>query len=161
MKKLIILIILLICTLNLFGQTSELDIKLNDSISFSLTKTDIKITNQQIDYYQSKFPIAINGEIIFGTDGDFPITKLTKAILRIGKSTYSLETKGMFNPWFGNGINKDLIKIKKENGGYKLLGIFSDGAGSYGVEWVIYNQTSIRTILTKEEKILFEYFPEQ
>jgi len=34
---------------------------------------------------------------------------------------------------------------------------FSYGAGYYGVEWVAFGQGCTRTILTNDEKILFEY----
>lgn len=71
-------------SINLFAQSNKVDIKLNDSISLTLEKTNFKLTNQKIDFYKD-FPIGINGTIIFGTDGELPMSKLTKAEFKVGK----------------------------------------------------------------------------
>jgi hypothetical protein len=63
----------------------------------------------------------------------------------------------MYNPWFGDGVNEKLFKIQKEGTELKLTGLFSDGAGTYGAEWLIVGKSSIRTSLTKDEWRLFEY----
>ena len=155
MKNLTIFLLLL--NFSLLAQSNKIHLKLNDSISLTFEKSDFKLTDQKIDYYKS-FPIGINGEIIFGTDGELPKSKLTKAELKIGEILYDLEISGMYNPWFGNGLNENLIRIRKENGGFILHGMFSDGAGSYGTEWIVYKNSSIRTILSKDEDIIIEYF---
>jgi len=64
----------------------------------------------------------------------------------------------MYNPWFGEGVYDKLFKIRKDGTEIRITGLFSDGAGSYGAEWLIVGKSSIRTILTKDEWILFEYF---
>ena len=140
-------------SINLFAQSNKVDIKLNDSISLTLEKTNFKLTNQKIDFYKD-FPIGINGTIIFGTDGELPMSKLTNAEFKVGKKKYYLEISGMYNPWFGDRINENLIGLKIRNGEIKLNGLFSDGAGSYGAEWIIFKESSIRTILTKDLEII-------
>jgi hypothetical protein len=155
MKKLTLIFLLI--SLNLFAQTNKINIKLNDSISLTLEKSDFVLTDQKVDYYKN-FPIGINGKIIFGTDGDLPKSKLTKAELKIGEKNYLLEIDGMFNPWFGNGVNENLFRLEIHYGEIKLGGIFSDGAGSYGAEWIIFKNSSIRTILSKDEDIIIGYF---
>lgn len=60
----------------------------------------------------------------------------------------------MYNPWFGDRINENLIGLKIRNGEIKLNGLFSDGAGSYGAEWIFFKESSIRTILSKDEEII-------
>lgn len=155
MKKLTL--ILLLISFNLFAQSNKIQIKLNDSISLTLEKSDFKLTDQKIDYYKN-FPIGINSKIIFGTDGELPKSQLTNAQLKIGEKIYILEIDGMYNPWFGNGINETLFRLDIQNGEIKLGGIFSDGAGSYGAEWIIYKNSSIRTILSKDEDITIGYF---
>jgi len=83
---------------------------------------------------------------------------LTKATLKIGQNTYDLQVDDMYNPWFGEGVYEGLYKIKKDGTEIRLTGLFFDGAGSYGAAWLIVGKSSIRTILTKDEWILFEYF---
>jgi len=80
--KTLTIILLFITNFCLYGQTDKTIIKLNDSITLSLEKTRFELTGQKIDYYKPNFPIGINGEIIFGTDGGYPKSKLTKAIFR-------------------------------------------------------------------------------
>src|SRR5690606_2469749 len=155
MKRLTL--ILLLINFNLFAQSNKIQIKLNDSISLTLEKSDFKLTDQKIDYYKN-FSIGINGKIIFGTDGELPKSQLTKAQLKIGEKIYNLVTDGMYNPWFGNGINETLFRLNIQNGEIKFGGIFSDGAGSYGAEWIVYKNSSIRTILSKDEDITIGYF---
>ena len=155
MKNLIL--ILLLFPFCLFAQTNKVQIKLNDSIILTLEKSDIKLTSQKVDYYKT-FPIGINGELIFGTDGEFPKSQLTKAELKIGLKTYNLEISGMYNPWSGSKINEKRIGINQQNGELVLRGIFSDGAGSYGAEWIIFKNSNIRTILSKDEDIIIGYF---
>ena len=86
-----------------------------------------------------------------------PRTILKKAILTIGTKTYDLQVDGMYNPWLDKYFNDKVFKLKTEGLKYIVTGRFSDGAGYYGVEWIINGQGSIRTILTNDEKILFEY----
>ena len=100
----------------------------------------------------------MNGRPIFGTDGTIPKFTLTKATLTVGRNKYDLQVDNMYNPWFGDGVYDKLFKIRIDGTEIRLTGLFSDGAGSYGAEWLIVGKSSIRTILTKDEWILFEYF---
>lgn len=155
--KNLILILLLLVNIKVFAQNDNFHLKLNDSINLNLEKSDFKLKDAKIGYYKS-FPITINDKIIFGTDGDLPKTKLTKAILKIGNKIVQLEINGMYNPWFGNGINKNHIKFKIENDLLNLKILFSDGAGSYLTEWIIFKNSSTRTILSNKEDIIINQF---
>ena len=155
--KLIIIIFILI---NMFvgkimGQTYHVKVNINDSAYVVMEKIDFDTTKKKIEYFEN-FPVAINGRPIFGTDGDLPKFTLINATLTIGENEYDLQVDDMYNPWFGNGLNDTLFKIKTEGNRYRLMGIFSDGAGSYEAEWLIIGKSSIRTILTNDEWI-FEY----
>jgi hypothetical protein len=156
MKKLT-LILLLTVNFGVFAQNNSFQLKLNDSINLNLEKSDFKLMNEKIGYYKS-FPVTINDKIIFGTDRDLPKSKLKKAILNIGGKIIRLEIDGMYNPWFGNEINKNLIKFVIENDFLKLKILFSDGAGSYLAEWIIFKNSSTRTILSNEEDIIVNQF---
>ena len=74
---------------------------------------------------------------------------------------FDLQVDGMYNPWHEDYFNDKVFKLKTEGAKYKIIGGFSDGAGYYGVEWVAFGQGCIRTILTNDEKILFEYMEDQ
>lgn len=153
----IILIITILFASKIWGQTEQVKVNLNDSTELTLERVNFDKTGKKFEFFD-KFPIAIDGRPIFGTDGDFPKFTLTKATLKIGENKYDLQVDDMYNPWFGEGVNDGLFKIKKDGTEIRLTGLFSDGAGSYGAEWLIVGKSSIRTILTKDEWILFEYF---
>lgn len=63
----------------------------------------------------------------------------------------------MYNPWFGNEPNRTSFGMIKDGTHLKIKGFFSDGAGSFGTEWLILGDQSIRTILTTDDQILFDY----
>ncbi|AWV97222.1 hypothetical protein [Arcticibacterium luteifluviistationis] len=147
---------------SVLGQIDTVTVSLNDSSKVILERTLWDSGSQKVESYEGRFPYAIDGEIIYGTDGDLPSSKLTSVKLFIGKESYELETKGMFNPWFLDYFNGEHFILKPYGiKGFKLLAYFSDGAGTYGAEWKILEKSSIRTILTNEESILFEYFENQ
>lgn len=153
----VILIVAILFASATWGQTDQVKVNLNDSTELILERGYFDKTGKELEFFD-KFPIAINGRPIFGTDGGFPKFILTKATLKIGHNTYDLQIDDMYDPWFGEGINERLFKVKLDGIEIRLSGLFSDGAGTYGAEWLIVGKSSIRTILTKDERIIFEYF---
>ncbi|ESU20191.1 hypothetical protein FEDK69T_30440 [Flavobacterium enshiense DK69] len=112
----------------------------------------------EFEYVNKNVLIAIDGIPLFGSDGEMPKYVLSNAILKIGNKTYKLQIDNMYNPWFGNNANGKFFKIENNGNQSVLKGVFSDGAGTYGAEWLIFGNSSIRTILTNDEDILFKYF---
>lgn len=157
-KTTIISLVFLLCSQLVCGQTDELTIAFNDSTQLTLHRAEFDSTGMEFEYYDNKFPYSINGSPIFGTDGGFPKYTLTRATLKIGTVRYELEADNMYEPWFGARPNDDLFKLEYDGTEIRLTGLFSDAAGSYGAEWLIIGKSSIRTILTRDEWILFEYF---
>ena len=158
MKNLVLITIFLLYTLVGSSQTDKSSIRLNDSTTVELERTEFKASVKKIDYFAEIIPIGINGKIILGTDGELPIYELTKAVLILGTKEYNLQVDDMYNPWFGEEFNKDLIKLDQEGNQLRLKIIFSDGAGTYGSEWLILGNSSLQTILTADENLLIEYF---
>jgi hypothetical protein len=154
----IILFMTILTSIKSWGQVDKVKIDINDSTHLAMERMEFDKTGKEIEYYDNKFPFSINGHPIFGTDGDLPKYTLTKATLTIGNKKYDLQVDNMYNPWFGDRPRDEFYKIIKDGTETKLTGLFSDGAGSYGAEWLIIGKSSIRTILTKDEWILFEYF---
>ena len=157
MKNSILIILFLLYSIIGLSQTDKSVIKLNDSTTVELERTEFNASEKKIDYYADKIPIGINGKLILGTDGKLPIYKLTKATLILGTRKYDLQVENMYNPWLGKEFNQDLIKLEQDGNQFRLKMIFSDGAGTYGSEWLIIGNSSLQTILTADENLIIEY----
>ena len=157
MKKTLILITFIIISLNCLGQSDKAVIQLNDSTTFYLERESFEVNNKTINF-QNNIPIGIDKKLLIGADGELPKYKLTKAILNIGNSRIKLQIDDMYNPWFGEKFNRELVKLESEKNSLKLKVIFSDGAGTYLAEWLIIDNVSIRTILSPDENVLVENF---
>ena len=158
MKKLRTLFLITIITQQLFCQIDKATINLNDSIKLTMYRSTFDTSGKQIDCYENKWPYAIDGKPLYGTDGTIPKYVLSSACLTIGQKKYELQVDNMYNPWFGEKPFEKLFKIKIDGTEIKLRGFFSDAAGAYGAEWLIIGQSNIRSIITKDEWLLFEYF---
>ena len=152
----LITISLLIIIGQSFGQPRDVKVKLADNITLTLVKDSFDPKGKNIEI-SDNVVISINKGLVYGTDGEIPRTYLKKATLTIGTTHFDLQVDGMYNPWDEDVFNDKVFRLKTEGAKYKILGGFSDGAGYYGVEWVVYGQGCTRTILTNDEKILFEY----
>jgi hypothetical protein len=139
-----------------FGQ-GEVKVKLDDNVTLILLQEPFDSKGKDIELSDNKFVISINNKPVFGTDGEIPRTFLKKAILSIGTKTYNLQVDGMYNAWLDGYFNDKTFTLRKEGLKYIVSGGLSDGAGFYGVEWVIAGRGSIRTILSNDERIVFEY----
>jgi hypothetical protein len=149
-------ILLLILVGQTFGQEKELKLKLSDNVTLTFLKDTFDPKGKKIEISYNVV-ISINNGIVFGTDGEMPRTYLKKATLTIGTEIFDLQVDGMYNPWHEDFFNDQVFKLKMDGAKYVITGGFSDGAGYYGVEWVAYGQGCTRTILTNDEKIIFEY----
>ncbi len=138
-----------------YGQQKEVKVKLADNVTLTFLKDTFDQKGKKIEVY-NKLVVSIDNRLVFGTDGDMPTTYLKKGTLTIGTNKFDLQVDGMYNPWLDDYFNDRVFKLKTEGLKYKIIGGFSDGAGYYGVEWTVFGQGVIRTILTNDEKILFE-----
>lgn len=149
-------ITLLTLVVQSYGQQKEVKVKLADNVTITFLKDTFDPKGKQIEI-SDKVVISIDNKPVFGTDGEMPRTYLKKATVTISEKNYDLQVDGMYNPWHEDYFNGQGFKLKTGGAEYKITGFFSDGAGYYGVEWVVLGQGCIRTILTNDEKILFEY----
>ena len=138
------------------GQIDKATIHLNDSIQIDLYRTKFDTSGKQLEF-NDKYLIAINGRPLFGTDGDLPYNQLTKAKLTIGKNKFKLQVDDMYNPWVGEIPNR-LFSYKIFGKEIRIRAILSDGAGTYGAEWLIVGHACIRTILSDDESIIIGIF---
>jgi hypothetical protein len=135
------------------GNTENVTIPLGERISLSMNITAFEASTHKI----TKCKILdwegiclIDGKPVFGTDWDLPKNQLSRALLRIDGNYIDLDVSCMFNPWFGKP-KSDVFSIEKVEGGYVLKGSFSDGAGSYEAEWLVIQNTSVRTKIARLE----------
>ncbi len=160
MKQLLTITFIILCLVGQsYGQLKEVKVKLADNVTLTFLKDTFDPKGKQIEI-SDKIVISIDNKLIFGTDGEIPQTYLKKATLTIGTKNFDLQVDGMYNPWHEDYFNDKVFKLKMEGPKYKVIGGFSDGAGYYGVEWIAFGQGVIRTILTNDEKILFECMEE-
>ncbi|MDK2773179.1 MAG: hypothetical protein KYX68_13295 [Flavobacterium sp.] len=153
-----ILYLLLFFSITSWSQQNSEKIILDENCSLEIHREIFNPKQHKIEY-NGNFVISIDNSPMFGTDGELPKFKLSKAILKIGKKTYDLQIDNMYNPWFGNGLNDKFFKIIHHGENYHILKAqFSDGAGSYAAEWLIEWNSSIRGIITKDEIIIESYF---
>ena len=139
-----------------FGQQKEVMVKLADNVTLTFLRDTFNPKASKIEMADNVV-ISIDDGLVFGTDGGMPRTYLKKATLTIGTRKFDLQVDGMYNPWHEDHFNDKVFKLKTEGSKYKITGGFSDGAGYYGVEWIVSGKGCARTILTNDEKILFEY----
>jgi len=158
MKRIISIAILIFSTMQMSAQVEKISISLCDTIKLSLYREKFDPSYCKFEYYPEQYLIAINGQMVFGTDGNIPKYKLSKAVLIKGKSSYNLRVDNMYNPWFGEKVNEKLFKAELDGTNLIVRGLFSDGAASYGAEWLIVGNSCTRTILSRDEKIIIEYF---
>jgi hypothetical protein len=140
-----------------YGQVDRAIIHLNDTIQIELFRVKFDKTDKVFEFYDSKYILSINGVPLLGTDGDYPKYQLSKALLTIGNYKYELQVDNMYNPWFGEKPNDNMFRYTIDGTEIRIKAAFSDGAGSYGAEWLIAGHSSIRSILTNNEEIVIGY----
>jgi hypothetical protein len=89
----------------------------------------------------------IDGKPVFGTDWRLPRNQFVKADIKIGSKTVNLDVSCMYNV---TPTPQDFT-LEKVEGGYRIRGRFSDGAGSYKAEWFVIQNSSVRTRLANRE----------
>jgi len=154
--RLLLTIILFILVEQSHGQESEVKLKLADDVTLIFIKETFDPKGKKIEMHDNVV-ISIDNGLVFGTDGEMPRTYLKRASLSIGSQEFALQVDGMYNPWHKEFFNDKLFRLKKVGTKYIITGGFSDGAGFYGVEWVAFGRGCTRTILTDDERMLFEY----
>jgi hypothetical protein len=96
----------------------------------------------------------IDGRPVLGTDGEMPASKLSRAYVEVGGKTVALDVDCMYNPWFGDSPSPvRMFTTKEAEDGFFVRGSFSDGAGSYVAQWLVVDDSSVRTILSSDEAL--------
>lgn len=131
------------------------DIELHISIvEFETEKHDLDTCYFEEQSYFCK----IDGNEWFGADMGMELPRYElKGIMVVHKDEkISLDVTQMFNPVFSTIISKRQFDVKLVNGEIQIYGWFSDGAGTYCAKWLIQDDSSERTLLSKSEADCFE-----
>lgn len=101
-----------------------------------------------------KYICKIDGKPWFGSDQGMekPKDQLTKLTLKIENRLIDLDVTGMFNAGY---LSKLQFSFRKEGGTYKLYAFFSDGAGTYTAHWLIIDGSSIREVISNDERYFY------
>lgn len=96
----------------------------------------------------------IDGKPIFGTDWGTPRSVLESAELEVEGLKIPLDVSSLYEPWIHS---KNWFSVAPVEGGWEIRGCFSDGAGSYVVQWLVIAGVSIRTLISKDEVIMARF----
>jgi hypothetical protein len=140
-----------------FGQADSNRLKLDNGIELTWKIVKFERKNHTIGYCtdnSQKYLCKIDNKKWFGSDrgNELPKNQLVKLNLKIGNKNYLLETSQMFNPNSSGKLYNRQFRIKKESGFYRLYAYFSDGAGTYTAYWKILKNSSIRELISTDEK---------
>ena len=137
--------------------TENISITLAPDIVLHMEKDEFlpekhKIQTCKVLDWPQQPPCLIDGRPIFGTDWTTPTTTFTRAWLDVRGVTVDLDVSSLYNPWIGSKPTPSLFRLTNVEGGYLLRGHFSDGAGSYTVEWLIIQGVSVRTLVSEHDE---------
>ena len=158
MKQIFKIIFFLSIITESYAQTQSGEIALEKNASLTWTTKAFKDLEHKIEVCDSefdwKFICKIDGKPWFGADMGMekPKDQLTKLTLKIENRFIELEVSGMFNAGY---LSKHQFSFRKEGSFYKLYAFFSDGAGSYTAHWLIVDGSSIREVLSNDERYFY------
>jgi len=99
----------------------------------------------------------IDGRPVIGTDWEVPKSVLDHLELEVDGRRVPLDVSSLYNPWVGSPSQK-FFCVSSVEGGWVVRGLFSDGAGGYGAEWLVIDGSSLRTRISMDESFM-EQFP--
>ncbi|WP_201978540.1 hypothetical protein [Hymenobacter rubidus] len=146
------------------AQTQRTSVAIDKKDRLTFERVPFSATGKTFKYVANKQPngtktlIAINGKPVFGTDGELPKYTLNKASVLFKRHSYLLPVSGMYNPWFGQKLDKQFVQLKKAGDTLTIQAVFSDGAGSYLAEWKIDGDSAKRTLLTADDAVVTGFF---
>jgi len=100
---------------------------------------------------------AIDGALFYGTDQgmELPRNQLTQLTLVVGYTRIELDVRNMFNISYDGALRARQFKIEKEGAYVRLYGFFSDGAGTYTVQWRIDEKRAVREVISTDERYFY------
>lgn len=164
MSRIVFGLLLALPALGSQAQTQRTSIAIDKKDRLTFERAPFSKTGKTFRYLARKQPnepktlVAINGKPVFGTDGEMPKYTLTKASVLFKGRSYQLPVSDMYNPWFGQKMDKEFVHLKVVSYTLAIQAVFSDGAGSYLAEWKIEGDSAKRTLLTADDALVTGFF---
>jgi uncharacterized protein YgiM (DUF1202 family) len=123
----------------------------NDSVEIKIKTKSFKANEHKLIFdssQQIKSLVKIDNKTFYGTDGEIPKEQYKSISINYGSKTYNFDTSildNLFNP----NLNSTHCYIDKVNNSILISAMNSDGAGGYGIIWVIKNGEHISRRLFK------------
>lgn len=156
MKNIVVTILLLWCASSTKAQ--QVRVKLGRRAELVLVRSTFKPAGVPLRWEKGKMQPTLAGQPVFGTDGEMPRFILTAATAILDGKPIKLNTRNMYNPWFGDSPDAESCKLVRRGNTARLLALFSDGAGTYLAEWQIANGVAKRIVLTTDEDVIVSHF---
>lgn len=122
-----------------------------DSLKLIVTKMSFNPNTSKLEYQkgdESKNDMSylekINGNEIWGSDGNIPKNQYKQFILTLGDEKINLPIDNLFEP----NLNYTTVNIDYENNTIYISASNSDGAGGYEVLWIIANGKFLQRLTT-------------
>jgi hypothetical protein len=102
---------------------------------------------------QGSSQCLIGGRLPYGVTGHLPKTYVKEIQVTVGETTHVLDSSSMFDAWGARPLEHP-GSIRYFGGSCvnqqhcQFRGIFSDGAGTFVAEWVVFSGLVSRTVLT-------------
>lgn len=160
MRKLALYLTACFCFI-LNGIYAQNHIALNEHIVlyYSVVPFETKHHEIELCYFQNQpYYCLIDGKEWFGSDmgTELPKYEIKELYIIQNGIKIDLDYSKMFNPVFDTVINEQHFSLEDLTDGILLKGWFSDGAGTYCVEWEIKNKIALRTLISNSESDCFE-----
>lgn len=159
MKTLIVhlnLIALIACA-PLLSASETINLKFPEGPGITIKYSKFDSNKHQVTFCGEDYACLVDGKPLWGTDGKIPKEKIDQIKFTHKNFTTELDISGMYDPLL-DAEDKTRIKVVHYYGdSWKIRGRFSDGAGSYFVEWLVTKNSSMRTAIGGSES-LYEMF---
>jgi len=124
-------------------------------LELSVSKFEKK--NHQVSLCGEEYVCLVDGLPFWGTDGKIPQEKID--FIKFTHNNYSanLDVTGMYDPLIAPEDKARFSVSHYFDDSWKVRGRFSDGAGSYYVEWLVTKNGSTRTTIGDSESLYEMY----
>jgi hypothetical protein len=161
-KPLLPLIVVALCPLTAAASEDIAQFTLANQVVVRIVEAPFEESGQSFD---SKSPCLVGNSIPFGVDCTRPKSFVKHLTVSVNGHTYELDASAMFNAWGGRPLETAPILGTSDKfryfggrcvpeGNCVFRGVFSDGAGTFVAEWVVFNGASRRTVLTSADDVV-------
>ena len=128
-----------------------------EGLAIEISVSKFEKENHQVTLCGEEYVCLVDGLPIWGTDGKIPQEKINSINFTHNKYNAKLDTSGMYDPLITPDDKARFSVSHYFDDSWKVRGRFSDGAGSYYVEWLVTKNGSTRTAIGDSESLYEMY----